>query len=162
MDNFNMYKVCSFTGHRPEKLNIAPQEVKRRLRSEIQRAISDGFNCFISGMARGVDMWAAEIVLEEKEKNKNIRLFCAVPYEGFERPWAESEKQRYERIIFNADGVKYICKNYSISCFQIRNCYMVNHCERLIAVYNGAAGGTKNTLYYASKKGVEIINILAK
>ena len=35
-----------------------------------------------SGMAQGVDMYAAEIVLELKEKYPQITLECAIPYEG--------------------------------------------------------------------------------
>lgn len=58
-----------------------------------------------------------------------------------------------------ADYVKFVSPNYSLSCFQIRNEYMVNHSYRVIAVYNGEAGGTRNTLNYAKKKGIEIIVI---
>ena len=66
-------RAC-FTGHRPEKLDISEKEAKSRLRSAIQKAINDGYATFISGMARGVDMWAAEIVLEEREENENIKV----------------------------------------------------------------------------------------
>lgn len=59
---------CCFTGHRPEKLGIPEKQVKEKLRKAIRQAIEDGFTTFISGMARGVDMWAAEIVLEERKK----------------------------------------------------------------------------------------------
>mgnify|MGYP002508193063 CR=1 FL=1 len=47
-------------------------------------AIADGFQTFISGMARGVDLWAAEIVLELRDEGAAIRLICASPYTGFE------------------------------------------------------------------------------
>ena len=50
---------CCFTGHRPEKLKIAEDEVIKSLKKEIRTAIADGFQTFISGMARGVDLWAA-------------------------------------------------------------------------------------------------------
>lgn len=36
---------------------------------------------------------------------------------------------------------------------------MVNHSNRVIAVYNGEAGGTRNTINYANKIGVEIVII---
>ena len=152
-------RVC-FTGHRPEKLNIDENEVKNRLRKAIRQSIDDGFTTFISGMARGVDMWAAEIVLEEREKNDNIKLICASPFEGFEKSWTYIEKQRDEDILQNADYIKYICSHYSRQCFQIRNVWMVNHSARVIAAYNGESGGTRNTVQYASNKNVEIYNIL--
>ena len=152
-------RVC-FTGHRPEKLNISENEVKDRLRKAIQQSISDGFTTFISGMARGVDMWAAEIVLEERKKNCDIKLICASPFEGFEKSWSFVEKQRYKDILKNADLIKYICSHYSPQCFQIRNVWMADRSARVIAAYNGESGGTRNTIRYATSKNIEIYNIL--
>ncbi|MGI6195572.1 MAG: hypothetical protein ACOYIO_00605 [Eubacteriales bacterium] len=59
---------CCFTGHRPEKLGVSEARAKALLKSAIQQAISDGYVTFISGMARGIDLWAAEIVIEERKK----------------------------------------------------------------------------------------------
>ncbi len=155
-----MSKKCCFTGHRPEKLYLSAAEVKKLLKEAILEAVDDGFLTFFSGMSRGVDMWAAEIVLELKKENSNICLICASPYEGFEKNWKAEERALYENIIKNADCVEYICEKYSYSCFQIRNIYMVNRCQRVIAAYNGESGGTKNTLAYAYKQDVEVVNIL--
>ena len=152
-------RAC-FTGHRPEKLNIGEIDIKNKLRDAIQRSISDGFTTFISGMARGVDMWAAEIVLEERENNDNIKLICASPFEGFEKSWSFDEKQRYNYILQNADYIKYVCSHYSRQCFQIRNVWMVDHSARVIAAYNGESGGTRNTIRYAINENIEIYNIL--
>ncbi len=151
-------RVC-FTGHRPEKLDISEKEAKNRLRLAIQKAIDDGYTTFISGMARGIDMWAAEIVIEERKKNDEIKLICASPYEGFEKSWNFIEKHRYKTILKRADYVKYVCEHYSRQCFQIRNVWMVDHSARVIAAYNGESGGTRNTVQYATKKGIEIYNI---
>jgi len=151
---------CCFTGHRPEKLNISEQEAKKLLRTEIKKAISDGFVTFISGMARGIDMWAAEIVLEERSGNPDIHLICASPYEGFEKKWDIDEQSKYQHILSQADYVKFVCDHYSRSCFQIRNIYMVERSSRVIAAYNGSAGGTRNTTLYATRKSVDIVNIL--
>ena len=52
------FRVC-FTGHRPEKLKRSEGDVKKDLEREIRRAVADGKNVFISGMARGVDICAA-------------------------------------------------------------------------------------------------------
>lgn len=152
-------RVC-FTGHRPEKLNVSEKEVKDKLKDAIQKSIADGYTTFISGMARGVDMWAAEIVLEDRKKNENIKLICASPYEGFEESWGFIERHRYNTILKKADYIKYVCEHYSKQCFQIRNVWMVDHSARVIAAYNGEAGGTRNTVRYATGKNIEIYNIL--
>ena len=151
---------CCFTGHRPEKLNVSEEEVKKRLKIAISRAIEDGFNVFISGMARGIDMWAAEIVLEERCLNDEIKLVCVSPYKGVHNPWNYRERERYINILDNADVTKFVCEHYSSRCYHVRNCYMVDHSTRVIAAYNGEKGGTKNTVNYAKSKGIEVINVL--
>ena len=159
-DEKRQHRVC-FTGHRPETMiGIERIKVKSLLKAEIKKAIQDGYVTFISGMARGIDMWAAEIVLAEKKKNPDIHLICASPHEGFEKRWDETEKQRYRDILSQADIVKYICEHASRSCYQIRNEWMVDRSARVIAAFNGEKGGTQNTILYAQRKGVEVINIL--
>lgn len=150
---------CCFTGHRPEKLYLPESEVKKLLERAIVQAIKDGFTTFITGMARGVDMWAGEIVIKLRENDDRIKLICASPFEGFEKSWSPSEKERYESIMKNADYVKFVCKHYSKSCFQIRNCYMVDNSARVISAYNGERGGTRNTINYAKSQNVEVVNI---
>ena len=147
---------CCFTGHRPEKLDRPEAEIISLLEIEIRRAIDDGFVTFISGMARGVDIWAAEIVLRLRDEGLPIHLICASPFEGFEGRWEESWKQRYADVMRKADLVKYICKNYSRACFQIRNEWMVDRSARVIAVFNGQSGGTMNTISFARLNRIEV------
>ena len=153
-----MHRVC-FTGHRPEKLTRDEKSVMKDLEKEIRKAVSDGLNVFITGMARGVDIWAAQIVLKLRDEGCNVRLICACPYEGFERSWSQEWQKAYREILTVADFVKYVCNGYGPACFQIRNEWMVNHSARVIAVYNGENGGTKNTMDYAMKVGVPIVRI---
>lgn len=124
------------------------------LEKETRQAIADGFSVFISGMARGVDIWAAEIVLRLRDAGEAIRLICACPYQGFERGWKQSWQDRYKAILSTADLVRYICPGYSRSCFQQRNEWMVDHAARVITVWNGQPSGTKNTIDYARRMGV--------
>ena len=146
--------TCCFTGHRPEKLNRSEDEVIRGLKKEIRTAIADGFETYISGMARGVDIWAAEIVLAFRDDGAAIRLVCASPYQGFESRWSRVWQERYRRVMNRADLVRFICAGYSRDCFQRRNEWMVNHSARVIAAYTGQPGGTRNTVEYARQIGV--------
>ena len=41
----------------------------------------------------------------------------------------------------------------------MRNRYLVDHANFLIAVYDGKPGGTQYTVEYARKKGLEIVQI---
>ena len=150
---------CCFTGHRPEKLQRPEKEVRADLEHEIRQAVFDGLNVFITGMARGVDIDAAEIVLQLREEGYPVRLICASPYPGFEKNWSRTWQTRYGVVLAKADLVRYICPQYSKNCFQIRNEWMVNHSARVIAVFSGQPSGTKNTIDYALHQCVPVIKI---
>ncbi|OUQ26179.1 hypothetical protein B5E77_09570 [Lachnoclostridium sp. An131] len=150
---------CCFTGHRPEKLNRSEVEIKKDLEGAILQAIDDGFVTFITGMARGVDIWAGEIILQLRKNNPNLHLIAASPYDGFESRWSADWQRRYKDILDQADLVRFVCNGYSKSCFQIRNEWMVNRSARVIAVYNGEPGGTRNTIEYAERNKVECFKI---
>ena len=162
-------KVCCFTGHRPEKILASPEEVKASLKAEIEKAIHDGYTTFISGGARGVDLWSAGFVLEEKKQHPELKLVMAIPFPEFERNWdnqkTQSQNDRrgsvvwnivYKNIIEQADEVVYISEQYSKECFQKRNMWMVDRSDLVIAVYNGHASGTRNTIEYAKRRNVPI------
>lgn len=151
---------CCFTGHRPHKLHQPESVVIAALEHTIRDAVAAGFVTFISGMAWGVDIWAAEIVLKIKKEGYPLHLIAAVPYDGFERSWDESWKHRYHAVLAAADLVKVICPRYHRGCFQIRNEWMVDHSALLIAAYTGEPGGTKNTVDYAARKHIKIDFVL--
>ena len=147
---------CCFTGHRPEKLNTSEKEVKAALRKQIDQAVHDGFKVFITGMARGVDLWAAEIVLDLRKRNKEIRLICAIPHDGFEARWSPSWQELYRYVLAEADLTRVISKGYHTGVYQVRNEWMVNHAARVIAVFNNKPSGTMNTIEYAIRQNVPV------
>lgn len=151
---------CCFTGHRPNKLRQSEQEIKPLLEKAIDWAIDNGFVTFISGMAEGVDIWAAEIIPDKRKSNADLHLICALPHPGFENRRSISEKAQFQKIIAAADFVKLVGDRYFTGCYQVRNEFMVDHSSLVIAAFNGIASGTKNTVDYAKRRGVRAINIL--
>ena len=152
---------CCFTGHRPEKLLHTEIYIINELKREILAAIDSGFTTFITGMARGTDILAAELVIELRDAGQPLMLICASPFEGFENSWDEDWQQRYTQVLHKADSVHFICNHCSRYCFQIRNRWMVDHSMRVIAVYNGSPGGTRNTINYAESKNIPVFTIQA-
>lgn len=153
--------TACFTGHRPNKLggynesNAIMVDVKSRLDNAIDYALDHlGITTFISGMALGVDMAAAEIVLKKREQfpRYGIRLVVAVPFEGQERMWLSQSRARWSEIITQADEVKYVCEpGYAAWKMQKRNAWMVDNSSLVIAVWDGTKGGTGNCVEYARK-----------
>lgn len=148
---------CCFSGHRPEKLNEPEANIKQWLSSQIDSAIAAGYTTFISGCAMGVDIWAGQIVLQKKTQNPALHLIAATPWPGFSNKWSIDWQVQYSDLLNNADLIVPVCNHYHKGVFQQRNEWMVDHSNRVIAFYNGAPGGTRNTIEYAEKKGVEVI-----
>ena len=105
-------KTCCFTGHRPDKLPWGEKESDprcRRLKESIAQAAEEayesGIRHFISGMAVGFDLAAAEAVIELRSRCGDVTLECAVPYEGFERGFSPEDAERFGRIVAEADTV---------------------------------------------------------
>lgn len=161
-------KKVAFTGHRPESLSFGRslnagriEEFKIVLCDEIRREMDEGCDTFYCGGARGIDLLCGEIVLEEKaDRHPDVQLICVIPYEQQDERWGQTWKERYRSVLCGADSIRQICDSYQRDCFHIRNRYMVDACDLLIAVYNGkTTGGTAYTVQYAIKQGKEVVII---
>lgn len=162
-----MEKKCCFTGHRPKSLpfgyneeEASCKELKELLSENIERQITEnGVAHFISGMAMGVDIFAAEAVLKLRKKYPQIKLECAIPCETQANKWSEGWRNRYFDIIHRSDVAKTLQTHYTPDCMMKRNKYMVDNSDVVIAVWNGLKSGTGNTVNYAVKSGKKVIII---
>lgn len=150
---------CCFTGHRPEKLTIPEVRLAALLEAEIRKDVDQEFTTFITGMAKGTDLIAAEIVLRLREEDPQLRLVAALPYPNFGRRWGDSWSERFQRVLSAADQIECVCPCSSWASYQLRNEWMVNHSALVIAAFNGESGGTKNTLDFARKQRVPCVVI---
>ena len=162
----NSTTLC-FTGHRSQKLPWGFNEkdkrclkMKENLYLEIEKSILQGYKTFLCGMALGFDMICAEIVLQFKKKYKDIKLIGAVPCENQDCKWSFKERERYRNLLNQLDAVRCIYKEYNgTKCMLERNNFMVNNSSKIIALFDGISGGTKKTIDYAKKQGLEIVII---
>lgn len=149
--------IISATGHRPSK--IGGYKLSNPTYNKICRAIEGLLSDLkpekcLSGMALGADQYFASVCLKLK-----IPLVTVIPFEGQELNWPEDSQKTYrllrrlasEEIIVSQGG-------YTVAKMQVRNKYLVDHCDKLIAVFNQAdtSGGTFNCIEYAKSIGKEI------
>ena len=159
--------ACAFTGHRPKSFPWGYDEtspacgmLKEVLAGQIKALADNGVTEFISGMAQGTDLWAAQIVLDLRENNPAIRLCCALPCDNQEMKWPNPMQRQYCSILEKADKVVRTGRVYTKSCMLDRNRYMVDHAGILLAVYNGSyRSGTGMTVRYAESRQRRIILI---
>ena len=150
-------KVCCVTGHRNLPQNQV-NYVKAALLREIEKAVADGFTCFMSGFAEGVDQYFVEIVMELQKENPALKLIAVLPY----RKRLDSLKSKagtYEMLEACRDVVV-IREEYQPSVYSHRNRYMVEHSDRVIAVYDGREkGGTVRTIRFTHQMKKELREI---
>lgn len=166
---FNKNTTCCFTGHRMEKLPWRDNEsaaaclaLKGRIAAAVEAVYASGMTHYICGMATGCDMYFCDAVIELRQAHGEITLEAAVPYDGQAERWPAALKKRYDRLLSQCDYITVVSDCYTPDCMMKRNRYMVDNSSVLIAAYNGSRGGTMNTLLYAMRQGVEIIELAAE
>ncbi len=155
--------TCCFTGPRPKNYPLVEhfeETVTQKLKEEIQKAIDEGYRCFMSGMAAGVDLIAAAIVLNYKKQYPELKITLegVIPFQLQAKRWTEERKAMYQSILDECDRVEYIAKEESVKSYEMRDRFMVDNSHLVIAV-ESQSNGTKRTLEYASKLGKEIRSI---
>lgn len=149
---------CCFTGHRKLPANKIKQIITN-LNREIDSLIEQGVTDFISGGALGFDQIAASLILAKKEMGASVRLIFALPCKNQDERWSNEEKKLYQSLLNQADEIIYVSAEYTNDCMKKRNYYMVDHSAYCICALLHSRSGTSQTVSYALKKGVSVINV---
>lgn len=151
-----MKTIVTITGHRPEKLQAyaGPNDT---VISGVAEAVSNNLlyletDFMWQGMAAGVDIIAAKKAYE-----------LGIPY-GAAIPW-KTHRARihwhndYQLARDHAETVEYATDYDEYPgpwVYEIRNRYMVDRSNLVLAVWDGTEGGTANCVKYAVKKGLPV------
>ena len=92
-------QTCCFTGHRPQSLpwrynehTAGCCELKDELYLQIEKAIRDGYNHFIVGMALGIDTYVGEMLILFKQIYPAITMEAAIPCQNQGERWTAGAK----------------------------------------------------------------------
>ena len=140
-------KTCCITGPRdiPQReINV----VQAALRRDIDRAVTDGYTCFMSGFADGVEQYFAALVMKLQKENPALKLIAVIPYQKRLNN-LKAKTRTYEMLEACADVIV-MQEEYRPSVYSHRNRYMAGHSDRVIAVYDGREkGGTVRMIRFA-------------
>ncbi len=158
--------ACCFTGHRPGKLPWRYREedsgcisLKRRIDDAVEAAYQEGYRHFLCGMAQGCDLYFCEAVLALRSRHPDVTVEAAIPCPTQAEGWPPDQRTRYERLVGACDFETLVSDRYTSSCMQRRDRYMVDHASLLIAAFDGSPGGTRYTLEYAMRQGLQIVDL---
>lgn len=143
--------VC-VTGHRPQRFETIkwnePESIEHGIRTMFRWFFTESsvkIDWFITGMALGVDQWACEEALAH-----NVPVLAAIPCIEQEKFWLPSSRAKYHELLSRVQAVEYVTREpYRKEVMQVRNMWMVDRANMLVAVFTGTAGGTANCVKYA-------------
>ena len=148
--------IIAGTGHRPDKIGGYSPEANAHRNSLALIALARYEpEWVISGMALGWDTALAEAAVEI-----GVPFTAAVPFEGQESVWPQESRDKYRSLLDKASEVKIVCPGkYATYKMQVRNQWLVDNCDILLALWDGSPGGTGNCIKYAEKAGRSMINL---
>ena len=157
----------ALTGHRPQRLGL-PEDIRDVQWSKIEMwlilEIDNLYNHSVKrgeeltaycGMASGSDIKFGHIlsVMKYFPCYNNIKLSCVLPCKDY-----NASNQYYDPIKEMADEWIELADEFYKGCDDARDQYMVDHCDVLIAVWDGIkSGGVWSTIRKAQKAGKQII-----
>lgn len=150
--------IIAFTGHRPDKLGgyKLPNPTYIKVCQAIDKALKElKPEKIISGMALGIDQWAANIA-----HNLGIPFIAAISFAGQESKWPTQSQKIYQALLkLSCEQIIVSPGAYSVDKMMIRNQWMVDHSDMVIAVWDGTKGGTGNCVEYAKSINKDIFRI---
>jgi len=146
-DQNTQMKSCAFTGHR----ELQEDFDQKLLFQSIEMLIKKGVEIFYNGMSKGFDLLSAQYVISLKEKYPSVKLIACVPFYGQERNFSLSEKEVYAQILKQADEKIILSDHYFRGCPLVRDRYMADRADVLIAHCIKENGGAAYTVKYFKK-----------
>lgn len=150
--------IIAATGHRPERPGMggySDQAAQRRRDLAYSWLMTTRPELVIVGMALG---WDTEVA--EAAYNLHIPFRAAIPFEGQHLRWPLHSQHAYRALRAVAADEVIISPTFTNDCMHRRNMYMVNHCDHVMALWDGVNnGGTASCVKYAKRMGVPVTNL---
>lgn len=159
---------CAILGDKPQRFKFkyneqAPlcRKIKTAIAVQLKTLYEKGVRTFYVGCAVGVDTWAAEIILELKQRPEfsEMQLFCAIPFPEQHSTFTAGQKKRYQSILDGCDGKEIVSRHFSPVVYKRLHYYMIDRSQHLIAVHDrgeSERSGLAQAVNYAIKNDLQI------
>ena len=155
----------ALTGHRPQRLGFSENELDEKW-NKIDKWLTEEILLFLEecepkhktldlycGMASGSDILFGLCARDIKPSTDYLKLHCILPCKNY-----NSSHQFYNNIKNASDEWVELSDEFYKGCDSVRDQYMVDHCDVLLAVWDGIkSGGVWSTIRKAQKAGKQII-----
>ncbi|WP_301420427.1 DUF1273 domain-containing protein [Mammaliicoccus lentus] len=133
-----------FTGYKPFELNIFNDDqpevkvIKAYIKELIENEIEEGVEWVIISGQLGFELWTAEVTIDLKNKYPDLKLAVLTPFLNHFNKWNETNQQKYQNIVMNADYVNAIHQSEYQGAFQFRqaNDFILDNTDKTILFYD--------------------------
>ncbi len=150
--------TCTFAGHR----EVYQSGIAARLEAEIEKLLQTDyeFTFLTGGMGQFDDMGASAVrAAKYRHPEKHITLALVLPYMSNR---LNTDKAYYQQSFDQIIIPEELDDAHYKAAIQIRNRWMVDRADTVIAYICRDFGGALATVRYAQKQGKPVINLAAK
>ncbi|AKS69215.1 hypothetical protein RN70_06670 [Staphylococcus schleiferi] len=139
-----MYKTMYITGYKSYELQIFnPQAkevtyLKKFITQKLIQYIEEGLEWVLIQGQLGIEMWAAECVIELKKEYPELKLGVITPFLEHSSKWNEANQLQYQQIITQSDYVNSIYQSayQGPYQFQAADQFMLDHTDVTVLIYD--------------------------
>lgn len=156
-----MLKRLFVSGYKAHELGIFNEKnpglqiIKKALKRELVRFLEEELEWVIISGQLGVEMWAAETVLELKKEYPHLKLAVITPFLNQEEKWKEETQDYYRNIVMHADYMNSVYQTpyQGVWQFAEKDKFLLSNSDGILLVYDeDNVGSPKFLSKLAAKK----------
>lgn len=137
-------KIITITGYRSFELGIFQAKdpklslLYKFIKQSLIEWVENGVEWVVIGGNLGVELWAAEMVVELRQEGYAIQLAVILPFVDYGKQWNEKNKDLLNQILAVADYVNYVSQRPYEHPRQLFNHtrFLAQHTDMLWAIYD--------------------------
>lgn len=123
--------------------------IKTAIKKELIILLEEGLEWVLISGQLGVELWAAEVVLDLQNDFPELKLAVITPFLNQEANWNENNKEWYESILAQADFVDSVTKKgYEKPWqFRLKNHFFIEKSNSILLFYDQEKEGSPKFIY---------------
>jgi uncharacterized phage-like protein YoqJ len=159
-----MVKRLFISGYKAFELGIFNEKnpglaiIKQALKRELVRFLEDELEWVIISGQLGVEMWAAETVLELKKEFPHLKLAVITPFLNQEEKWKEETQDYYRNIVMQADYINSVYQTPYQGVWQLgeKDKFLLSNSDGILLVYDEDNEGSPKFLSKLAAKKADM------
>ncbi|SFL23446.1 Uncharacterized SPBc2 prophage-derived protein YoqJ [Paenibacillus sp. 1_12] len=143
-------KRVLITGYKATELGIFSMKhpgiaiIKKAIAKQVTALMDEGLEWVIVSGQWGVEVWAAEAVIELKQQYPNLQLAVITPFLEQEEKWSDDKKEIYNHMLQHADYVNSVTKSKYEGPWQFKekNRFLLRNSDGMILLYDEETEGS--------------------